>query len=81
VIVASRVSILSMEATSRRSSVYIFSIAHDERAVVQSVAVNGREVVFTRQDNPYRQGGAMIRRAEFHALLSSAANVVSVHFS
>lgn len=64
-----------------QSVTYIFSVAHNERALVQSVAVNGRDVVFTRQDNPYRHGGAMIRRADFHALLSSEANVVSVSLS
>ena len=60
---------------------YVFSISHDEGAAVKSVTVNGQEVTFKRQGNPYRAGGAMIKQSDFHALLDREANVVSVNVS
>ena len=57
---------------------YVFTIAHDEGAAVQAVSINGQEVGFARQENPYRLGGAMIERAVFQALLNSEDNIVSV---
>ena len=57
---------------------YVFTIARDEGAAVQSVSVNGREVGFVRQENPYRLGGAMIERSVFQMLLDREDNIVSV---
>ena len=57
---------------------YLFTIARDERAAVQAVSINGQDVGFVRQENPYRLGGAMIDRAVFQTLLNGKDNIVSV---
>jgi cellobiose phosphorylase len=64
-----------------KSVTYVFSIAHDEPAAVQSLTINGLEVAFVRQDNPYRHGGAMIQRSTFHALLNHPENIVGVNMA
>jgi hypothetical protein len=45
---------------------------------VQQIAINGREVAFTFDDNPYRRGGAMIPQTEFYRQLTQASNRVEV---
>ncbi|MEY4508148.1 MAG: hypothetical protein RLZZ450_270 [Pseudomonadota bacterium] len=44
----------------------------------QSITVNGEAVAFEREDNRYRQGGALIALSRFVALLSASENLVEV---
>jgi cellobiose phosphorylase len=63
---------------NERSVTHVFAIGRDESAAVQSVRINGRDVAFIRQENPYRLGGAMIERSAFQALLHGKDNIVSI---
>jgi hypothetical protein len=45
---------------------------------VQQITINGREVAFMFDDNPYRRGGAMIPQTEFQRRLMQASNRVEV---
>jgi cellobiose phosphorylase len=65
-------------AADERSVTHVFAIGRDESAAVQSVRINGRDVAFIRQENPYRLGGAMIERSAFQALLHGEDNIVSI---
>jgi cellobiose phosphorylase len=56
----------------------IFSIASDEPAVVQSVTINGTEMEFRRDHNPYRPGGVRIPRTDVHPLLTNGANRIII---
>jgi cellobiose phosphorylase len=56
----------------------IFSIASDAPAVVQSVTINGIEMGFRRDHNPYRPGGVRIPRADFHPLLTDGTNRILI---
>jgi cellobiose phosphorylase len=64
-----------------KSVTYVFAIAHEDGAAVRAIAINGHDIAFTRQHNPYRQGGAMIPRSDFRALLHNGKNIVSVSVS
>ena len=44
----------------------------------KAVSVNGKPVRFTYEDNNYRQGGAVIPKAIFSALLDLEENVADI---
>lgn len=44
------------------------------------IVVNGHEAVFSRENNPYRKGGALIREQQFIAMLNKPHNRVEVWF-
>jgi cellobiose phosphorylase len=56
----------------------IYSIASDAPAVVQSVTINGIEMGFSRDHNPYRPGGVRIPRNDFQPLLTDGMNHILV---
>jgi cellobiose phosphorylase len=56
----------------------IYSIASDAPAVVQSVTINGIEMEFRRDHNPYRPGGVRIPRTDFLPLLTDGTNRIFI---
>jgi cellobiose phosphorylase len=57
---------------------YHYHIQNDVDFEVQQITINGREVAFTFDDNPYRRGGAMMPQMEFQRWLTQANNRVEV---
>jgi cellobiose phosphorylase len=57
---------------------YHYHIQNDIDFEVQRITINGREVEFMFDDNPYRRGGAMIPQTAFQRLLTQADNRVEV---
>ena len=43
------------------------------------IQINGKSVQFEREDNPYRQGGAVLSKSHFRSLLSDVDNLIVVH--
>ncbi len=43
-----------------------------------SIVVNGRPIAFSREENPYRTGGAVISKSGFLALLNTGKNTMEV---
>ncbi|MDR4481728.1 MAG: amylo-alpha-1,6-glucosidase [Nitrospirales bacterium] len=56
----------------------IYSIAGDEPTSVQSVTINGNEMGFRHDHNPYRTGGVRIPRVEVYPLLTDGPNHILV---
>jgi cellobiose phosphorylase len=44
----------------------------------QAIAINGKSLVFRREDNPYREGGALIPIERFMAMLDANENRVAI---
>jgi cellobiose phosphorylase len=57
---------------------YHYHIQNDVDVAVQQITINGREVDFAFDRNPYRRGGAMIPQGEFQRRLTQADNRVEV---
>jgi cellobiose phosphorylase len=55
-----------------------YSIASDAPAMVQSVTINGIEMGFRRDHNPYRPGGVRIPRTDFLPLLTDGTNRIFI---
>ncbi|WNM60909.1 GH36-type glycosyl hydrolase domain-containing protein [Candidatus Nitrospira neomarina] len=56
----------------------IFSIAGDAPAMVQTVTINGTEMGFRRDHNPYRPGGVRIPGANVYPLLTDGPNRILI---
>ncbi|WP_447963584.1 GH36-type glycosyl hydrolase domain-containing protein [Nitrospira sp. Ecomares 2.1] len=56
----------------------IFSIVGDALAMVKTVTINGNEMGFTRDHNPYRPGGVRIPRAVVYPLLTDGPNRILI---
>jgi cellobiose phosphorylase len=57
---------------------YVYQIHHDADFEVQRICINGQEVAFFFEANPYRRGGAMIPQDVFQHRLTQADNIVDI---
>ena len=57
---------------------YRYHIQNDVDFEVQQITINGQNIAFTFDENPYRPGGARIRQTEFQRWLTQADNRVEV---
>ncbi|MGB5055626.1 MAG: amylo-alpha-1,6-glucosidase [Nitrospirales bacterium] len=65
-------------AINEKPITVIYSIASDAPASVQSVTINGTEMGFRRDHNPYRPGGVRIPRADVYPLLTDGPNGILI---
>ena len=56
----------------------IYSIANDASAMVKTVTINGNEMGFKRDHNPYRPGGVRIPRTDVYPLLTDGPNRILI---
>jgi 1,2-beta-oligoglucan phosphorylase len=70
---------LSLQFKSGETHVtYMYHIHRDSAAEVQHIRINGQDVVFAFESNPYRRGGAMIPREVFQYRLTETNNRVDI---
>ncbi len=65
-------------AMNEKPITVIYSIANDTPASVQSVTINGTEMGFRRDPNPYRPGGVRLPRTDVYPLLTDGTNRILI---